>query len=270
MKNPHKVLYLLIFILFSSNLFGQKNIKDTFKYKITYELSAQLDSTDVNFVKTETMHLLVGDKLSTFSSRAMSVENKLRIQGNSGHTAKNALTEFRYVIVKDRDQKKTYYTESIVQDDYYYEEKLIDTIWKIGQETKKYNKYICQKATATWRGRSYIAWFSEQIPIAEGPYKFSGLPGLIVELYDEDKDYHFKLTSFEKLSIPLQFKMRFKDYIEMTKEELREQYLIYARDSFGYVNISGVTIDVSPEVKKKWNIDSEKRLKQRNNLIELK
>lgn len=215
-----KTVSLFLFVLFSTNLVAQKYIKDNFKYKITYELTAHLDSTDVEFVKTEKMDLLVGDKLSTFSSRAMSVENKLKIRGNSGRTSRNALTEFRYIIVKDREQKNTYYTEAIVQDDYYYKEKAIDTIWKIDQETKQYNKYTCQKATATWRGRSYTAWFTEQIPIAEGPYKFSGLPGLIVELYDDDKDYHFKLTSFEKLNASLEFKMRFKDYIKMTKEEL--------------------------------------------------
>lgn len=270
MKNFLQCAYCLLFILFSSNLFAQKYIKDNFKYKITYELTAKLDSTDAEFVKTEKMHLLVGDKLSSFSSRAMSVDKTLKIRGNSGHTSRTALTEFRYIIIKDREDRKLYYTQSIVQDHFYYEEKLSDTIWEIGGETKQYEKYMCQKATTTWRGRSYTAWFTEQIPISEGPYKFSGLPGLIVEIYDDEKDYHFKLTSFEKLSSPLEFKMRFKDFIEMTKEELRQQYLLYARDSFSYVNIPGVTVSISPEAKKDWNINSAKRLKQRNNHIELK
>ncbi len=265
-----KVIHLALFVLFSSNLFGQKYVTDNFKYKFTYELSAKLDSTDSEFVKIEKMHLLVGDKLSSFSSQAMSVDKTLKIRGNSGHTSRSAITEFRYIIIKNRENKKLYYTESIVEDKFYYEEALSDTIWKIDQETKKFNKYTCQKATTTWRGRSYAAWFTEEIPISEGPYKFSGLPGLIVELYDDEKDYHFKLTGFEKLSTPLEFKMKFKDFIKMTKEELRQQYLLYARDTFSYVNVPGVTVTITPEAKKEFLLNAAKRLEQRNNHIELK
>ena len=64
--------------------------------------------------------------------------------------------------------------------------------------------------------------------------------------------------------------MKFKDFIKMTKEELRQQYLLYARDTFSYVNVPGVTVTITPEAKKEFLLNAAKRLEQRNNHIELK
>ena len=61
------------------------------------------------------------------------------------------------------------------------------------------NNFQLQKATAQFGGRSWIAWFSKDIPMPYGPYKFNGLPGLIMELYDTKKDYYFKVIKSEKI-----------------------------------------------------------------------
>lgn len=53
--------------------------------------------------------------------------------------------------------------------------------------------YSCQKATCHFAGRNYIAWYTLQIPISEGPYKFQGLPGLIVRISDVKKEHIFQL-----------------------------------------------------------------------------
>ena len=55
--------------------------------------------------------------------------------------------------------------------------------------------YKCKKATTNFRGRDYIAWFSEDIPINDGPFKFNGLPGLIVEIYDTEAKYSWIIKS---------------------------------------------------------------------------
>lgn len=51
----------------------------------------------------------------------------------------------------------------------------------------------CQKATCYYGGRDYIAWFTPEIPISDGPYKFSGLPGLIVRIVDTHDEHAFEL-----------------------------------------------------------------------------
>ena len=43
------------------------------------------------------------------------------------------------------------------------------------------------------RQRKWFAWFTNEIPIQDGPYIFQGLPGLIVSISDDNNDYQFKL-----------------------------------------------------------------------------
>jgi GLPGLI family protein len=69
----------------------------------------------------------------------------------------------------------------------YLQEKTPQIDWKITTETKKIGKFDCTKATATFRGRAYTAWFTLAIPVKFGPWKLHGLPGLILEAYDKDK-----------------------------------------------------------------------------------
>lgn len=64
--------------------------------------------------------------------------------------------------------------------------------WEIGDSTKMVLGYECIEAAADYRGRIWIAWFSPEIPIQEGPWKLCGLPGLILEAYDTDRNYHFE------------------------------------------------------------------------------
>lgn len=65
--------------------------------------------------------------------------------------------------------------------------------WKIESETKKIGEYSTQKATTNYGGRSWIAWFSKDLPMQDGPYKFSGLPGLIVKVEDTEQNYSWEL-----------------------------------------------------------------------------
>lgn len=72
--------------------------------------------------------------------------------------------------------------------------------WQIIQETKEYNGYKLQKAITDFGGRTWNAWFSNEVNIQEGPYKFRGLPGLIFILEDTDQNFVYKLIKNEKLT----------------------------------------------------------------------
>jgi GLPGLI family protein len=71
-------------------------------------------------------------------------------------------------------------------------------IWQLVNEYKKIGKYKCQKAVTKRYGRTWIAYFTKEIPFPFGPYKFNKLPGLILEVYDDKDDYHFTMYSFRK------------------------------------------------------------------------
>lgn len=80
-----------------------------------------------------------------------------------------------------------------------HREKLPEINWKITNETKKIEDVEVTKATAHFRGRNYTAWFASGIPVPLGPWKLHGLPGLILEAYDDDKEILFV---FKKLEYP--------------------------------------------------------------------
>jgi GLPGLI family protein len=58
--------------------------------------------------------------------------------------------------------------------------------WKLINESKAINGYTCKKATTintTFNSnQSIVAWYTEDIPINDGPMHYSGLPGLIIQV----------------------------------------------------------------------------------------
>ena len=71
--------------------------------------------------------------------------------------------------------------------------------WIVSEDSKFISDFKCQKATIDYGGRKWIAWFNSDLNLSNGPYIFDGLPGLVFEIYDQNKDYNFTLTKVEKL-----------------------------------------------------------------------
>ncbi len=66
--------------------------------------------------------------------------------------------------------------------------------WELTSETKEILGYSCRKAVATFKGRDWEAWYTDQIAVPVGPWKLDGLPGLVCEAYDTEKHYHYTLV----------------------------------------------------------------------------
>ncbi|AZI67012.1 GLPGLI family protein [Kaistella daneshvariae] len=71
--------------------------------------------------------------------------------------------------------------------------------WKIDSQKEKIGEYNAQKATADFGGRKWTAWFTTDIPFQDGPYKFHGLPGLIVKISDDANNYSWELKGNTKI-----------------------------------------------------------------------
>lgn len=101
-------------------------------------------------------------------------------------------------------------THKTASEDYHYYDVLENVVlklsskntqnWKLSDEKKNVKDLTLQKATTTWGGRNWTAWFSTDIPFQEGPYKFHGLPGMITELYDDKNNYRFELVKTQKIT----------------------------------------------------------------------
>lgn len=76
--------------------------------------------------------------------------------------------------------------------------------WNFSDEyTDSIMGYDCRKATVQFAGRSYTAWFTPEIPLPFGPYKFGGLPGLILKLEDAEQQFVWEAVGFERDNTPI-------------------------------------------------------------------
>lgn len=63
--------------------------------------------------------------------------------------------------------------------------------------------YDCRKANVEFAGRNYTAWYTPEIPLPFGPYKFGGLPGLILKLEDAERQFVWEAVGFERDNAPI-------------------------------------------------------------------
>ena len=105
----------------------------------------------------------------------------------------------KYKILKKYPDFKVFSALKIGMDSY----KVADDrkiVWKILPERQKIGEFNAQKATTEFAGRQWVAWFTSELPFQDGPYKFHGLPGLIVKLEDHTKTHQFELIGVSKFT----------------------------------------------------------------------
>jgi len=90
-------------------------------------------------------------------------------------------------------------TDRISSQGYRYVDSLHAQTWTMGDSTRQVLGYTCQQATADFRGRRWTAWFTTDIPVSDGPWKLGGLPGLILEAYDEGQQHVFTAVGLERV-----------------------------------------------------------------------
>lgn len=226
-----KLLYLffsLVSILYSS---AQNNNKS--KGKIIYEVK-------VNFglPMTENWFLFFDDNKSVYyidksfkplEKDIPKVDEVIEIK------TEDILPHIIFDFAKD----SIYNQNMIFVKPYYVVDKIFSPKWQIVKEYKTIGNYECQKATTNFRGRNYIAWFAEKIPVKFGPWKLNGLPGLILEVQDELNVIKITATSidigstldfdFSTNSIPKKgTRVSMKEYVVLKDNEYKEirKYLI--------------------------------------------
>lgn len=114
-----------------------------------------------------------------------------------------------------------------------YTEQLNIPGWTITDSIKNCIGYDCVKATAEFKGRKWIAWFSPEIPVSDGPWKLCGLPGLILEAYDENHDYEFTANVIYTTGIGAVGYMWYtpeEDYINVSRDQFFNKWLKAKRE----------------------------------------
>jgi GLPGLI family protein len=108
----------------------------------------------------------------------------------------------------------------------YYREKTPKQDWTLQNGTVTVAGYLCKKAVCKFRGRNYTAWYAPDIPVGNGPWKFGGLPGLILKVYDKDRFYVAECVKVEYNVKKFAIKMpNYQRYKEIERREMDK--LIY-------------------------------------------
>ncbi len=89
--------------------------------------------------------------------------------------------------------------QSVITPDYYvYRETSSPIRWTLHAESDTICGYACRKATGTYGGRAWTAWYATDIPVPFGPWKLTGLPGLVMDATDDGHVHHFTAIAFRR------------------------------------------------------------------------
>lgn len=251
---------------------GNLQAQNPYSFKATYQLEYQENSTDTNSIKSEIGVLYLGKGHSRYSSLGKAVKDSLENMTNPETMRMdeyNQMTDFKYTIYKDYQDNELILAEKVFQYELKYEQDLKQIDWEIQPENKEILGFSVQKATGTFAGRNYIAWFAPELPFSDGPYKFSGLPGLILEISDLQGHYDFSLTGFQELEKPVDKLLNLDNYKAVSQKELDQFRDDYDRDPIGTMQKAGVKFGWSEEDEAKTRKELSEKYKKRNNPIEL-
>jgi GLPGLI family protein len=178
---------------------------------LTDEISAQTGLVNYGEVQSMEMGAPIGPDYKAMlvfdKDNSLYVTRKDSLEGESIHEQKSYRASsgrgFTITVATNPEgfqyyynpNDKTLYARDLGFD--YVKDNTIDIPWDIAEETKMIGIYKVQKATAHFRGRDYTAWFTPQIPLPYGPWKLVGLPGLILEAYDTNKEIYWYFKNIE-------------------------------------------------------------------------
>jgi GLPGLI family protein len=244
----------ILFILFAIaavTVYGQNGI-DAVTYRCTYRAITVKDTTDVNIFSEDIMRLDIGVKLSRFySERKQQRDSILEKARETGMLNRDILQTSpkgvnKYVIYRNYPEGKITFLNEIAdrKTRYIYEEDIPQLPWKILPDKNSILGYSCQKAVCHYRGREYTAWFTTELPFASGPWKFGGLPGLILKISDTKGHYSFEAVGFEKAETEALILFSSDEYRKTDRKNYLKMELDYLRDPIAWINQNtGVKIE---------------------------
>lgn len=272
MKSLKKLIILPVLLL--GLMVSAQETANRFFYELTYKPkkdSAKIEKvmTTLDITKDKSLYrdftLVAQDSILKVEVEAMQKAGVFKDISKSFKTPK-----FSEKIYKFYPEMKIQYMEKIAngftpQNIAYNED--VKFNWSILSDKVKIGTYTTQKATTEFGGRKWTAWFSTDIPFQDGPYKFYGLPGLIVKIEDDGGNYSWELKGNKKIE-------NFSDItyaetisgsggktLEMPREKFEKTFNEFKKDPFSSMrplmnpemmskNIPGMNMTVADAVKK--------------------
>lgn len=245
MKKVVCFLSLYVFVTLPSK--GQMEVTLNSAYTVLFDYTFQPNKEDTALKVSEPMVLHAGKQQSIFLSYYQYLNDSTLLAMAKETDANAALppslprrphqAKVMYRILKEPELRQFSYGSRFGVHEAFYKDSLFVLNWEMHDEQKDIAGYVCKKATTSFAGRNYIAWYTPDIILSDGPYKFSGLPGLILSIYDVEKHHVFTATSVlnnkrevmlrkweGRFVYPLASKDEFKAYAQKMKEDPRRMF----------------------------------------------
>ena len=189
MKRKNIYTFLIPFVslfLFIDNILNAQTLSG----KVIYEVKLAEDRL---YYSGE---LFFNDQQSLFKHKAYNEKKWLRDEGGVGNWQLEYTDNVGHIFLKKLMDS------FILIRDFCYNKPLIyeDTItfnWVKTSDEKLIGKFICKKAITNFRGRIYTAWYCPEINVNAGPWKFYGLPGIILEISDQTNEIVINMISIQ-------------------------------------------------------------------------
>lgn len=213
-----KIKYTLLIIFFLNlNLFSQNlSIKYDILTDFNNEFEKPYESSSVLEIENELSMFKVFKK----SNLQLKFKDSTFGAGKEIKSNKDTL-----LIVKNFKNK------TIISDELYFFKYLtvLDTLdlfdWKISTEHENILNYDCNIAYTKFRGRNYKAYFTKKIKKFDGPYKFNGLPGLILKIEVIDKNCTFQIIATEINFNAINEKLNASNKFEFNYADFKNKYI---------------------------------------------
>ncbi|MGI4759103.1 MAG: GLPGLI family protein [Janthinobacterium lividum] len=231
----YTLLSILFFaIAFSCEAQTSDQTKDYINLRCSYIFKFKIDSLS-DATRVDNQLLEISPKLSRYTSKGQLLADSLLTVFSSmpfNQASADFYTQQRsrlpanrtsFMIYKFKPSGLIRFYDKIAINGFFYEENSTIFNWKILGEKSVIAGYNCQMATTVFAGRVWEVWFTRDIPVSDGPYKFSGLPGLIIKASDSKSNFIFELASLSKpkenkaLDLPQSSK-----YTKTTRQDFRK------------------------------------------------
>jgi GLPGLI family protein len=186
---------------YTHDYIGEVTVLDSAKLRIMYSLDYMPDSLKPKQILKDRKTLLIGEKLNCFYSyytqlkdSAVTVDEK-KWPDLPANWKDEGAKIYTYHATKERTVIE-YITHLSI---YRYQEPIEKFQWQLSADTCTILSCSCLKATTHFRGRDWEVWFTMDIPIDAGPWKFCGLPGLIMKASDSRGHYVYECIGIEQL-----------------------------------------------------------------------
>ncbi|MCQ2305909.1 MAG: GLPGLI family protein [Bacteroidales bacterium] len=218
------------------------------EFVVLYDLSMVVDTTQPQEKQIDQVVLEIGKGVSKSYSYSLyrydSIVTMLTMKGVNEISYPTPETPFVMDVYKYKNENKMMVTHRSWDAGpiFKYPDAMGLMEWQITSETKIMLGYSCQKATCRFRGREWSVWFTTEIPISEGPWKFSGLPGLVLKAEDSQGHYAFNCFKIKKVKKAIIM----PDYY--FEESTREKVWQYDKDCFDDIYAYALRIEPDAEL----------------------